>query len=170
MRVAIIGTREPTEEMMILVKNVAFDLAYKGIEISTGGAKGIDTAAMIGAGLCNPNKLFIYLPKKDLRIPGNCNITVYDKKIHHNWTQSVRKYHPSKGNLPPDTFALHARNFGIVADPQKVDVVIALPKSLTDWGGTGQGMRIANDLGIKMYNLLYPGHIEEMNVWVKSFY
>jgi hypothetical protein len=169
MRIAIIGTRYPTEEQFFIVENMAYNLACKEVEVSSGGADGIDTAAELGTIRYNPSSLYLYLSQdKPKRGREKCNIIVYDKSKHLDWNQSVRKYHPSKGNLPPYIFALHARNYGIVAHPKPVDAIITLPKSLTNWGGTGQGMRIGYDLGIPVVNLLVPNAIKETQEWIKS--
>lgn len=167
-RIAIIGTREPSKEMYDLNFNYAYELSKLGIEISTGGAKGIDTAAMEGASKWLGANLHVFLhdTARIDKMPFSANIIVYDKKIHKDWTQSVYKFHPSKGNLSPNIFALHARNYGIIMDPKPVDAVIATPKSLMDWGGTGQGMRIALGSFIPLFNLTFKDSRQKLDEWI----
>lgn len=78
------------------------------------------------------------------------SLEVYDPRPHRAWTGSVRTYHPAPERLTRGMFALHARNFGIVANAV---AVIAAAKDSAQGGGTGQGIRIARGLGIPVIDL-----------------
>lgn len=170
-RVAIIGSSKLgyyEKEYEILSKVSGIFLNH-GIEVSTGGAFGADNAAMEGVkylkdSLLSKN-LHVYLPwpsyNRDL-VPVGATVTVYSKFKHHVWFESVEKYHRKPEALSHGAVALMARNYGIIADPVPVDMVICLPRTISNQGGTGQGMRIAEDLKIPMYNLRYPGELENL--------
>jgi hypothetical protein len=159
MRVAIVGTREPGEQFFNLLAEWSRILIEKGVIVTTGAANGCDNAAMVGALNVQSRdlrrNLHVFLPwasyNKGL-IPQDATITVYNPRVHMEWTKSVHKYHPSS-YLKDSVVALMARNYGIVMDPTPVDAVIALPKTLSDWGGTGQAMRIARGENVRLFNL-----------------
>jgi hypothetical protein len=150
--VAIIGSRRINDHQFNYIVDIAHAFAERNWKIRTGCALGADYASMIGArsGGGNPS---LYLPwlsyNKHLRSP-NDDITVYDDRLHQSWTNSVSNFHPAPSRLSQGAFKLMARNYGII---EGADLVIAHPMSLTDLGGTGQGMRIARDLGIPLFNV-----------------
>jgi hypothetical protein len=155
--VAIIGTRKPSEKMSNRITQVAAFLVKRGIHVRTGGAVGIDEDAMLGAASVDSSKLHIFLPWADYNkelIPAGSNLYLYNEKTCPSWNQSVDKFHPAPVNLSNGARALHARNYGIIMFPEPVDIVIAVPRSIHDEGGTGQGMRIAIGNNVKLYNLL----------------
>jgi DNA recombination-mediator protein A len=160
--VAIIGTRNPTPWQRDCAYHLAQQLSQKGIRIRTGAAYGVDEAAMYGSLI---NMLDVYLPWASYNagiIPVGCNITVYNKWEHTTWTESVAKYHPAPERLGGAT-NLHARNYGIIADPIPVHMVIAFPTT-RDSGGTGQGIRIANGLGLMVRQLVATCNIPKENI------
>lgn len=170
MRVAIIGTRRPKKETRYLITRISSVILSLGGGVDTGAADGTDEAAMEGYDQNKSGKLTVYIPWKSYnsnKIPDGASIVVYNKNIHSLWTESVAKLHPKPKALSRGAVALHARNYGIIADPP-VNIVIALPKSLSDLGGTGQGMRIAANLGISVYNLLNQEHMDKVIKWIEK--
>lgn len=144
-RVAIIGTREPDPDQHRLARDLAALLsAGYGCTVATGGALGIDQAAMEGA---EPGCLVVYLPWPSYNraiIPPHARCIVADVRIHAAWFESVNVYHPAPARLSRGARALHARNYGIV---HSSDLVLAFPNE-TGGGGTGQGIRLAQGMGI----------------------
>ena len=143
MRLAIIGTRSPTRKQ-IEFADVAAEYAISlEHEIATGAAEGIDAVAIEAAERHKRvDLLHIYLPWSSFNshlVPGRANVYVYTPGC--GWEESVYRLHPFSGELKPASFKLHARNYGIVAG---ADAVLALPGQ--EYGGTNQGMRIAQDL------------------------
>lgn len=142
---AIIGTRTPDDIQIHIANNLACVLSMvKRCKIKTGAADGIDYCAMSSTA---PGMLEVYLPWKSYhsdRIPKHAKVIVYDKRLHPDWTASVSKYHPAVEHLTAGMFALHARNYGIVAGCAGV---LAFPNEYGS-GGTAQGIRIAKDLRI----------------------
>lgn len=152
MWIAIIGTRVPTDWQYECARFLAEKLSELGHTIHTGAADGIDHAAMQGTPyqsirLFLPwetyNEKLIYdtYPDHDQSVYG----LVYDPTVHISWRDSVTKYHPHPEALTKGSFALMARNYGIV---ENCGLVLAFPK-VANQGGTGQGIRIAKGLGIK---------------------
>jgi len=141
---AIIGTRSPSPLQYAKAKELAREISKLGVRIKTGAAFGIDQAAMEGTyGGC----LDVFLPWPGYNhniIPKTARITMYDYRVHKDWTESVSKLHPAASRLSSGAFSLHARNYGIVKDTK---VVIAFPNESGE-GGTGQGIRIARHLKV----------------------
>lgn len=147
--VAIIGTRDPNVYQRMAATALASRLSRDhGITIATGGAYGIDQAAMNGA---KPSLLEVYLPWASYNrevIPRDAGkIIIADPIRHRAWFESVDRYHPNPAALKHSVRALHARNYGIVIGR---DLVIAFPHAEGS-GGTGQGIRIAEAEGIPLW-------------------
>ena len=146
-KIAIIGTREPDANQAQAAADLARELSKLGYFIATGGADGIDNVAMSNT---RKGKLLVYLPWHGYNAESvyRCKparVRVFDRDTDIAWAGSVRTYHPRGNSLTRGPFALHARNFGIVENSA---LVIAFPGY--EPGGTGQGMRIAEGLGIPL--------------------
>jgi len=144
--VAIIGSRDADDTQYEAAMGLAEGLSRIGVYINTGGALRIDQAAMQGT---IDGYLNVFLPWASYNaeiIPQHAKRTVYDSRIHTEWTISVQMFHPAPGRLTRGAFALHARNYGIIR-PTKL--VVAFPNE-TGGGGTGQGIRIAKHFGIPL--------------------
>jgi hypothetical protein len=153
-KIAIIGTRQPSDYQVKAVQ-VFFTLLNKSdnkIIIISGCAEGIDaTALMMGkdAGYetvgCVPWKNF------NKHIQSYCStINVLEStpiELRTAAYDSVGAYHPNKATLSHGARMLHARNYLIVFD---ADFVFAIPSigNNGSFGGTGQGIRIAEALHI----------------------
>ena len=143
--VAIIGTRNPDQRQERKARFLAYHLSHHyGCRIKTGGAYGIDQAAMLGARI---DMLDICLPwasyNKEI-IPKGAHLIIADRNRHAEWFESVENYHPAPDKLTNGARSLHARNFGVI---QPAHLVVAFPNANGD-GGTGQGIRIAQALNI----------------------
>ena len=148
--VAIIGTRDPDANQDSTAHKLATYLSEQlCCTIKTGGAYGIDQAAMEGTA---PGKLTVCLPWASYNsaiVPAHAIHLVYDKEIHTVWKDSVFQYHPAPLRLSGGAVALHARNYGII---EGCDLVVAMPNE-TGGGGTGQGIRVAKGLGIPVIQI-----------------
>ena len=144
--VAIIGTRKPDVGQREYAELLAHRLSLNyEVTIATGGAVGIDEAAMRGALI---SRLVVYLPwasYNNYLLPRYATCVVAgDAETHPDWFASVENYHPNPRALSRGMRALHARNFGIVSNSR---LVLAFPSD-DGGGGTGQGIRIAHGEGI----------------------
>ncbi|MNY85769.1 hypothetical protein D3C78_19690 [compost metagenome] len=171
MRIAIIGSTKAEDEACQMMEEISTTLLDCGIDVSTGGAFKIDHAAMKGYRPGQKGKLYVYLPwstyNKEI-IPVGAITRVYSPDTDGEWTASVLKYHPNPNALSRGVWALHARNYGIVADPEPVNAIFALPRTLTTLGGTGQGMRIGEGLGIPVYNFRKQDHVDKIYRWLEE--
>lgn len=177
-KISFIGTRELTRcnpEAVKLFRLAAAVAGKNGHVVKTGAAPGADQLAAETA-LRNGGKVEIFLPWESYERPWMEHIRslygedmvyveVYDpdheRTPHHEaWAESVNLYHPAAGKLTQGSFKLHARNFGIVVDSstsddpegyETSDFVVALPSP--DGGGTAQGMRVASDYDVRIFDL-----------------
>ncbi|TSA39542.1 hypothetical protein D4R30_00875 [archaeon] len=156
--VAIIGTRQPDTLQYQYAEELAEHLSHTfGVTIVTGGAYGIDQAAMAGA--LKP-LLEVYLPWSTYNehlVPADAGkIVVTNPTVHRQWFESVNRYHPNPAAVTTrGVRALHARNFGIVTGR---DLVIAFPSD-TGGGGTGQGIRIAEGESVPVLSFVRHGRL-----------
>jgi hypothetical protein len=155
--IAIIGTRDPTEEQASKAEFLAQRLSAQGHRIRTGAAPGIDLAAMRGAVV---GQLDVFLPWPSFSatlIPRHAKRIVFNEAIHADWAKSVDEYHPAPKSLTQAARKLHARNYGIV---EGTAIVVALPQR-GEGGGTGQGIRVAR--GLKIPVLVQDAKISQLH-------
>lgn len=168
-RIAFIGTRDLTRisaEALTVFKNLAQTSARKDWTLCTGAAQGADQFAAMHA-LEAGGSVELYLPwdryeeawVRQILVDyqGRVYARTYLPDVDEDWTQSVYQYHPNAQSLTQGAFKLHARNYGTIEGCKSV---VALPKMTErnpENGGTGQGIRIARGLGIKLYNLAEVG-------------
>ena len=118
--------------------------------LRSGGAPGTDTAFEKGASLVNKELMEIYLPWKGFN-GRSSNLVVKDKKAF----EIAQKYHPHYTYLKQGAKKLQARNSHQVLGQDlcsKSDFVLCYTRSGGEEGGTGQAIRIANDLNIPIFN------------------
>lgn len=180
--IAMIGCRdlaaleEIHPELVQLFRQVAAWVAHAGRALHTGAAPGADQAAAAEA-LAAGGHVHLFLPDARFQVgwrrrllavyPERIVETIYDPERHPNWGVSVDLYHPNPKALTPAAERFHARNFGIVSG---CGAVIALPKGPepAEWGGTGQGMRIALATGMPLYNLWEEAAREKLRARVAA--
>ncbi|AOQ24656.1 hypothetical protein MTAT_20010 [Moorella thermoacetica] len=151
MVIAVIGTRKPAPEVVSLCERICVAFRDLGCSLVTGNAMGIDGIARDVWNERAPERVTLILPwagyNRQFIRPQNHVVVFENQKA---WKDSVRKYHPAAGRLSVGGFKLHARNFGII---EAADVVIAFPSNKPGGGGTGQGIRIARDMGKPLFIL-----------------
>jgi len=147
-RIACIGTRE-LGDATVLLEAIGAYLVRAGYTVSTGNAIGSDQAFARGGNSVDPKRVELWLPwasyERAAVVKGNIvhtGPTVDDVEL-------AKKLHPAWGRCSAGARTLHARNCQIV---RGCTLVIALPRRDCP-GGTGQGMRIAEHLGIPVHNL-----------------
>lgn len=164
-RVAFIGTRSfhalPVSVQRLFIQ-AAEVLAARRLTIVTGAAFGADQVAA-DAALSLGGSVHLVLPWRSYEHKwvrsvqahhrDRVTLEIYDPTLNRAWAESVRVYHPAPARLSRGAFALHARNFGIVATAV---AVIAAAKDAAQHGGTGQGVRVARGLGIPVLDLWNP--------------
>ena len=155
-----IGSRETPTIILKGMRNFATYMAEQGHTVSTGGAKGADSAFIDGAMQGN-GSLRNYLP-----FPGyngyRDNIMPFDqsKKV----MDLAKKYHPAWNRCSPTARLMHARNCNIILGPHLIEPVAFIlcwtPDGLVT-GGTGQALRLAKDYMIPVCNLGKAKTMEE---------
>lgn len=102
---------------------------------------------------CEPkSRLVVYLPwmaYNSALVPTEARRIIYTPLLHEEWRRSVELYHPRVGSLTRGSYALHARNYGIIEGSV---LVLAFPDPTGD-GGTGQGVRVAKALGVPLVEI-----------------
>lgn len=145
-----IGSRNLTPDELQVCFNIGAELAKKGHILKTGAAKGADQAFAEGA-ISEEGRVHLYLPwynyEKDWWQNKPVTKIILGNEDHTAW-ESVRKLHPAPDKLSQAATKLHARNYLII---ENCELVIAFPGQKL--GGTGQGLRVADYLGIKILNL-----------------
>jgi len=155
-----IGSRETPAEVQGIMRALAAKMEQDNWLLRSGGAKGADAA--FEAGVANPAHRAIFLPGQSFngRVAGPGGY--YDSTQLPGWQQaleSVARYHPAPDRLSPFARNLMARNAMQVAGPnlnRPADRIVAWTPGGEVVGGTGQALRMANDLGIEIRNLGDP--------------
>lgn len=144
-----IGSRETPPYVLDRMRAIAGRLGASGWRCRTGGADGADTAFEEAYGAF-PYQLELYLPWKGF------NGSRWGFLPSVPAFEMARKYHPNWGGLSWGATKLMARNCHQVLGPMlndPVDFIICWTKDGKASGGTGQALRIAEDLKIRVYNL-----------------
>jgi len=147
-----IGSRDTPEDILDLMKKIACHLNAKGYILRSGGANGADSAFEEGA----KNDKQVFLPWPFF----NGNASPYDgtnwkyRKVH---LKLARKHHPSFDTLKTTVKKLMVRNSAQIIGKNSTDIpssfVVCYTSDGRASGGTGQAIRLALSLGIKVYNL-----------------
>lgn len=144
-----IGSRETPLELIPIIENIAITLENSGYTLNTGGASGADTFFSNKV-----NKKNIYLPwsgyngnKEGIFLMGGKLEEALDIAAH---------FHPNWKACKLSVRLLHARNVPIILGQDlitPVKFVVCWTKDGKASGGTGLGIRIAENYGIPVYNL-----------------
>lgn len=143
----IIGTRTPERLDFEFAKLLSAHLVDAGWIVRTGGAAGIDTAAIKGGNEIDPHRVWIYEPWEGFADPV-ADVENQRIPLQREWFDSIERYHPTPWRLSKTARRLHARNYGMIVYPTTADLVIACPGKAG--GGTWQGIRIAQALSIPL--------------------
>lgn len=172
--IAFIGTRKFTQlpNHVALAYHDAVTLVIaRGHRVRTGACKGSDQES-VSLALAQDGQAELVLPWRTYEsawvfgLPKHrVSVECYDPKANRDWTDSVYRYHPAPHALTRGAVALHARNFGIVAPCL---AVIAAPRYRHGQsGGTGQGMRIAQALGLPVFDVNEATALVALRQWLQ---
>lgn len=167
-----VGSRETPAEALKHIERMAHILALKGYTLRSGAAPGADAAwergAIAGGGQCE-----IFLPWGGFqghrtglaldRMPGHRKAMQLASEAHPAWDRlspAVRKLMARNAmqvlgadcNSPARVLICWARNSKLDAAGRVVDVA----------GGTGLAVRIAARFDVRVINLAYPPHTEQL--------
>ena len=151
-RIACIGKRDITPDDEKLLMRIGGYLALQGHTVSSGNAEGSDRFFALGANMVDPALVELHLP-----VPGHNpkHVWLLNKIIvdgdNSEYREVALKLHPAWNNLNDFIKKLHTRNVGII---KGCSLVICLPNwSKPGGGGTGMGIRIAEELLIPILDL-----------------
>jgi hypothetical protein len=145
--IAIIGTREPTDEQKQKVIEVLDKLDPETHAVVSGCAYGIDAWALAEAKKRGIGTIgMLPWPSYNRDVQEHCDavftITNMSEEIRNSADASVHKYHPAPYRLSQGAFKLMMRNHTII---RWAEEVYAYPSP--QGGGTAQGIRMAEDMG-----------------------
>lgn len=140
-----IGSRETPSHICDLMFKIGRKLGKHGWLLRSGHAKGSDRAFEDGCDASHWGKKEIYTAKS--QIPPQAFVI-------------ARAHHPAWDNCDEYAQRLHARNSLIILgatldDP--VDIVLCYAPGGNKWGGTSQGIRVAQTWGIPILNMHNEG-------------
>ncbi len=160
-----IGARATPKHILDMMYTTASLLAQDGYICKTGAAIGADQAFALGA-INSKGQVHLKLPwlnyEQNWIKLMNASGLVTTREIKHYDLQaykSVKRLHPKAESLSQAVIKLHARNYLIIENTQ---FVICWSPGGKTVGGTGQGIKIASELNIPIYNL---GNTEIYNLF-----
>lgn len=174
-----IGSRDTPREIQNIMEKVAYAMASNGWTVRSGGAKGADSAFYRGwmrwanshREEAKENPLAqIYLPWENFNGQTSSMIGNVLVKSEHKLEKALEmaeKLHPAWEKCSPAAQVLHSRNcFQILGaklnEPSKLVVFWAPEKNGEVQGGTATAVKLAKELGITTYNLLFEEVQEKM--------
>jgi len=157
MNYAGIGSRQTPPDIIKITEDIGTLMAIDGHICNTGAALGADQAFANGANKVR-GPIELSLPWGNYEAAWvatlhNKNITVFHDKTHTKAAESVHKYHPGAARLTQGAFKLHARNYLII---EGCSLIICWTPEGKISGGTGQALRLSQDMGIPVMNLGDP--------------
>lgn len=144
-------------------------LSALGYVLRSGGAKGCDTYCERGHGILKGTKKEIYIPWEGF----NHRTTRQDGVLLPNFEQHhfdvAASLHPNWGACSEGARKLHTRNLFQIAGLDGatfVDFVVCWTPNGSGSGGTGQAIRLANQLNIPVYDLGKEGMDRELTIFI----
>ena len=153
LRWAGIGARKTPAPVLADMTELARRMSAAGFHLASGGALGADAAFAAGV---PADRRTIWLPwagYNDLQGP-DCQ-TLPPERLK-DFMEVARRLHPNWDNCAPAVRQLHARNVAILLGlnlDNPVDAVVCWTEGGRVRGGTGIGIRIAQDWNIPVINL-----------------
>lgn len=157
-----IGSRKTPKEMYEEMYEIATTLHDKNYILRSGGADGADLYFEAGAGELKE----IYIPWKGFNGSNSELIGItYDAMV------MAEKYHPNWARLSDAAKKLMSRNcYQILGMDLKtpVEFVVCWTPNGRAEGGTGQALRIANDLDIPIFNLKKENDMRKLKIHINQ--
>jgi len=154
-----IGSRETPEDVLAEMRGIARRLGALGFGLRTGGADGADEAFRVGANgypmqIFTPWRGFIRQPEVDARA-----VVVTECDCYEEALKIAEQYHPNWSACSQGARKLHARNVMQVMGQDLCtysQFVVCWTKTGGAYGGTGQALRVAQGVGVPVWNLKNP--------------
>ena len=148
-----IGSRETPADIQEEASLIGKELTDRGFLLRSGGARGFDRAV----------EKLVAKDRKEIFL---------HKDSRPEWFEHAKIYHPKWHKLDYIPRALHARNSAIILGEDlnsRVNFIICWTKDGQATGGTGQGLRIAKDLKIPVFNMFYKNWKSELDFFLDYF-
>lgn len=148
-----IGARATPNLALADMTAIAAWLARAGWRLSTGGARGADSAFANGT---PQSQRTIHLPWRGYNGHRGPDSRVPDPSELAAGLAIAERLHPAWGRCSEAVRKLHARNASVILGPgldRPVDAVVAWTPEGAVTGGTGMALRIATERGIPILNL-----------------
>lgn len=156
-----IGSRETPVEIIGLMRDVAFRLAWRGWVLRSGAAQGADTAFEDGAFSAYFNSGRV--PKPEIYLPwigfeGRRPTVTKRCEPQPEAFEIAKQFHPKWDELTQGAQKLHARNVHQILGPDVTEMrlsqfVLCWTKNGAGGGGTGQALRIARHYDVPIFDL-----------------
>ena len=161
-----IGSRSTPEPILALMRHIGHEMAMDGWTLRSGGAVGADSAFAEGCGTKGMSE--IYLPWfgfNDEGVPVD-RLGNFDEAM-----DIAEQFHPAWHKCSSGAKKLHARNvyqiLGIDLNTP-TNLVICWTPNGKRTGGTGQALRLAEALDIKIFDLFFENSVKELETFVNS--
>ena len=147
-----IGARATPPQVLADMRTMAAWLGRQGWHLSSGGADGADSAFAEGA---PAGQRTVWLPWRGYNRHGGPDCRVLAEADMPACIELAARLHPAWQRCSPAVRKLHARNVAIlgVTLGRPVDAVVCWTRLGETSGGTGMGIRIAEEHGIPVLNL-----------------
>lgn len=154
-----IGSRQTPLEILTVMRDLASALDKLGYTLRSGGAAGADQAFFEGLPSERRHTAQIFLPGSFFQGQSASSPGFIDATQLPSWgaaMATVNQYHPRPEKLGAFARTLMARNAMQLLGPnlnEPAEFIVAWTPGGQVTGGTGQALRMAADLGIKVRNL-----------------
>lgn len=158
-----IGSRETPEHILGIMSKIGKSFAEKGLLLRSGGAIGADTAFERGCDLAKGKKEIFYAT--------NNKGIIVSENIMQQALVLASQIHPAWDRCSDYAKRLHARNGMQILGRElnePADFVVCWTKDGGPTGGTGQAIRLAMSRDIKIYNLYFDSHLQELREFYRS--
>ena len=159
-----IGSRQTPQHILGIMTKIGESFAQKGLLLRSGGAIGADTAFERG---CDVVK-----GKKEIFYATNNKGIIVSEEIMQQALVLAGQVHPAWHRCSDYVKRLHARNGMQILGRElnkPVDFVVCWTKDGGPTGGTGQAIRLAMSRDIKIYNLYFDSHLQELRELYRTF-
>lgn len=168
-----IGSRNVPEHVLDNIFRLSVFLSNNGYTLRSGAADGCDTAFEVGCDSVDCAEKEIYLPWRYFKKRTSCRgIIVVDVLKNYKTAQGLAaKYHPAWRNLSIGGKKLHTRNVYQIRGMDlnsPVDFVVCYTSNGGDIGGTGQAIRIAESMGIPIFNLFFDDTYDNVRTLINE--
>jgi len=149
-----IGSRETPRDILNKMTRIAKAFEVIGFTLRSGGARGADRA--FERGVQNRKEIF------------------YSNDATKEAIDLALKFHPNPNAIKkkPYVLGLMGRNMQIVLGRDlvhPVKFIVCWTKDGGPTGGTGQALRIAQQINLKVYNLYYKQHLIDLVSYYNDF-